>query len=148
MKKAYRLRKGRVSLTNHYYIVTMVSHNRNKLFTKLNMNRCLIKHMQELEREQRIKSIAFVIMPEHLHWQFQILSNNTLSNIVRLFKGRTAASFYQFEVYRLWQKGYYDHLIRNEEDLIASVRYIIANPLRAKLIANVADYPYWDCVYV
>ena len=57
-------------------------------------------------------------------------------------------AFYQFEVYRLWQKGYYDHLIRNEEDLIASARYIIANPLRAKLIANVADYPYWDCVYV
>ena len=143
MKKAYRLRKGRVSLTNHDYIVTMVSHNRNKLFTKLNMNRCLIKHMREIEREQRIKSIAFVIMPDHLHWQFQILSNNTLSNIVRLFKGRTAASFY-----KLWQKGYYDHLIRNEEDLIASARYIIANPLRAKLAGKVADYSYWDCVYV
>lgn len=74
----------------------MVSHNRNRLFTKLNMNRCLIKHMREIEREQRIKSIAFVIMPDHLHWQFQILSN-----IVRLFKGRTAASFYKFEIYKL-----------------------------------------------
>ena len=35
-----------------------------------------------------------------------------------------------------------------EEDLRAVARYIVGNPLRAGLVRNVLDYPYWNCVWL
>lgn len=48
----------------------------------------------------------------------------------------------------VWQKGYYDHALRDEENLAVVARYIVANPLRAGLARNVADYPLWDAVWI
>ena len=39
-------------------------------------------------------------------------------------------------------------VIRNENDLLNNARYIIANPLRAKIVDKIASYPYWDCIYI
>ncbi|NMM41025.1 REP-associated tyrosine transposase [Pseudoalteromonas arctica] len=148
MNNAYRLRKGRVSSANHFYSITIVTHQRQRFFTGLAINRQIIKHMQQLEQQQLIKSIAFVLMPDHLHWQFQLLENTTLASVIRTFKGRTATTCRKYGIQKLWQKGYYDHLIRDENDLINQARYIVANPLRAKLVTTVANYPYWDCIYL
>ena len=93
--------------------------------------------MQQLQQQQLIKSIAFVLMPDHLHWQFQLLEHATLAGVVRTFKGQTATTCRKYDIHKLWQKGYYDHLIRDENDLINQARYIVANPLRTKLVTTV-----------
>ncbi|MDN5870076.1 MAG: transposase [Nitrococcus sp.] len=48
----------------------------------------------------------------------------------------------------LWQKGYHDHALRAEEDIKQVARYIIANPLRARLCNRVGDYPYWFAAWL
>lgn len=48
----------------------------------------------------------------------------------------------------LWQDGYHDHALRKEEDLQQVARYIVANPLRAKLVADIGDYPLWDAIWL
>lgn len=48
----------------------------------------------------------------------------------------------------LWQPGYYDHLIRDDENLRDAARYIVANPLRAGLVERLGDYPLWDAVWI
>ena len=35
-----------------------------------------------------------------------------------------------------------------DEDLAGVARYIVANPLRAKLVRALADYPFWDAVWL
>ena len=49
---------------------------------------------------------------------------------------------------RFWAPGFHDHAVRKEEDLKGVARYIIANPLRAGLTKRVADYPYWNAVWL
>jgi REP element-mobilizing transposase RayT len=49
---------------------------------------------------------------------------------------------------RLWQPGYHDHALRREEDLVATARYLVANPLRAGLVQHIGDYPLWDAVWL
>jgi REP element-mobilizing transposase RayT len=44
----------------------------------------------------------------------------------------------------LWDKGFHDHALRRDESLEKVGRYIIANPVRAGLVENPMDYPYWD----
>ena len=48
----------------------------------------------------------------------------------------------------VWASAYHDHAIRDDEDLRAVARYIVANPLRAGLVKSVADYPFWDAVWL
>ena len=46
------------------------------------------------------------------------------------------------------QDGYHDHALRQEEDLRAVARYIIANPVRAGLVERIGDYPHWDAAWL
>lgn len=48
----------------------------------------------------------------------------------------------------LWQANYYDHAVRQEEDLHKMARYMVANPLRANLVSHIGDYPLWDAVWL
>ena len=43
---------------------------------------------------------------------------------------------------RLWQVGYHDRILRNDEATLMVVRYILQNPVRAGLVARFSDYPY------
>jgi len=42
----------------------------------------------------------------------------------------------------LWQTGYYDHILRDEADVLSAAAYIVANPIRARLAQSIFDYPY------
>jgi REP element-mobilizing transposase RayT len=41
---------------------------------------------------------------------------------------------------RLWQEGFYDHVVRDEDATIAVARYIVLNPVRAGLCADASTY--------
>ena len=43
---------------------------------------------------------------------------------------------------RLWQSGYFERVLRDEEDAHDVARYILQNPLRAGLVATPQDYPF------
>lgn len=48
---------------------------------------------------------------------------------------------------RLWMPGYHDRALRGEEDALGVARYILWNPVRAGLVADPHDYPYWGAVW-
>ena len=48
----------------------------------------------------------------------------------------------QFLMKRLWQKGLYDHVIRNDYDLEENLKYIEMNPVRARYVSHPCFYPY------
>ena len=74
----------------------------------------------------------FVIMPNHVHLLLQINTDDdgrsmiapTISTVVRLMKG-TVSKYAGFPV---WQKGFYDHVVRNEKDYQEIWNYIDGNP--------------------
>ena len=41
-----------------------------------------------------------------------------------------------------WQKDFYDHIIRANEDLGTQIRYIANNPVRKGLVSDWHDYPF------
>ena len=41
-----------------------------------------------------------------------------------------------------WQKDFYDHIMRTQEDIVAQVKYILDNPVRKGLVVNWEDYPF------
>jgi len=144
------LRKGRVSLASHYYFVTTVTHGRHPWFAEFSLARCVVKHMQQLHDDESLFSIAWGIMPDHLHWLFQLGNHHDLSRLIGQFKGRTSKALND-RINRkgqLWQAAFFDHALRKEENIRQVARYIVANPLRAGLVENIADYPHWDAIWL
>ena len=88
-------------------------------------------------------------MPDHLHWLIT-LQTGTISKLMQCIKGRSAISINRAlgNQGQLWQKGFHDRAIREEEDLQAIARYVVANPLRAGLADKIGDYPLWDAIWL
>ena len=144
------LHKGRISLAYNAYLVTAVAQNRSPLFQDFYCARLLVTQMRRLHEENQLASLAWVIMPDHLHWLFQLQENRDLSQVIRLLKGRSAHSInaYLQRQGSIWDRAFHDHALRKDEDIKAIARYIVANPLRAKLVEKIEDYPLWDAAWM
>ena len=141
-KRGYALRKGRVSLANQAYSVTMVTAHRENFFTNFHMGRIVVDHLRKAG--DSCLTIAFVVMPDHLHWLFMLGERYSLSHTINMLKSSSARRCGM----PIWQKGYHDHALRQEESIKDVARYIVANPLRAKLVSRLADYPYWNATWL
>jgi REP element-mobilizing transposase RayT len=142
-----KLRKGRVSLENQIYLVTFVTDGRKHRFTNLQCGRLMIRAMVD---SKRVDTLAFVVMPDHVHWLIQLLDDVSLSQVLHTAKSVSAHRLnnYLKRKGRFWQNGFHDHALRKEEDIKDAARYIISNPVRAGIVSSVRDYPHWDAIWV
>jgi REP element-mobilizing transposase RayT len=141
---------GRASLSGHAYHVTACTDARRPVFRDLRAGRLLVSEMRALHDSGAVASLAWVIMPDHLHWLFQLGDSLSLSQVIKQLKARSALQINALigRQGAVWQRGFHDHGIRAEEDLRAVSRYIVANPLRAGLVRRIGDYALWDAIWV
>jgi len=142
-----QLRKARVSIRNQVYLVTFVTEQRKQRFRDLHCARLMIRTMRN---SRSADTLAFTVMPDHVHWLIQLRDQISLSRVLQSLKSVSAKQLNSHlgRSGRFWQDGFHDHALRKEENVIAAARYIVANPVRAGLVSSVADYPHWDAVWV
>lgn len=87
---------------------------------------------------------AFVVMPDHVHWLLQLKDGVSLGEAVRRFKARVSLALGA----SIWQRGFHDHALRRDEDIVAAARYVVANPVRAGLVRRIGDFAHWDAVWL
>ena len=144
------LRKGRHSEPGNYYFVTATTAERHPWFAKLHPARLVVQEMKRLHDSSAVESLAWVLMPDHLHWLFVLGEAQSLGQLLNALKGSSARTINRLtgRVGPVWQPAYHDHALRGDEDLRAVARYIVANPLRAGLVKTLGDYPHWDAVWL
>jgi hypothetical protein len=62
--------------------------------------------------------------------------------VIRAFKGAATAVARRFGVSNLWQKGFYDHIVRAGDNPDSVAAYIFQNPVRAGLVKHWLDWPF------
>ena len=146
---ANQLRTGRYSQSGQIYLLTAVTHLREPVFSDWRAGRLVVDQFRQAQTERYADSLAWVVMPDHFHWLVE-LQNSTLAQLMLATKSRSARAInaYLGRSGRFWQKGFHDRALRREENLLAAARYIVANPLRARLVRRVQDYPLWDAVWL
>ena len=157
-RKSIRLKNYDYS-SNGYYFVTICVQNREKLFGEIvgttlcgrpnNPDKIITKWLLELENKFKgIKIDEYVVMPNHIHFIIKRTGDHTgstgdhigspLRDIIGWFKTMTtneyiagvkSGKFIPFKG-RLWQRNYYEHIIRNYDDYINIAEYIQNNPLK------------------
>lgn len=143
------LRRGRFSEVGRAYLITTVTQGRRPAFRDFRSARLLVDEMRLSEQEALVESLAWVIMPDHLHW-LPVLRAASLATLLERIKARSTQAINRElgSSGQLWQRGYHDRAMRRDEDLQVMARYIVANPLRAGITPKLADYPLWDAVWL
>ncbi len=148
-RQGHALRKGRVSLSNQVYLLTTVTYQRIPVFNDLIAARLLIACLKSAHDSGQVESLAFVVMPDHLHWLVRLGEAMPLRQVMQSIKGRSSRLIGLYrQSNRLWQPGFHDHALRADEDVQQVARYVIANPLRAGLTDRIGNYSFWDAKWL
>ena len=139
------LRLGRYSAPGNIYLVTTTTIARRPLFRDFYCGRILAKSLRAMQDAGIVDSIAWIIMPDHLHWLF-LLREASLDTIMQSVNGRRArqVNAYLQSTGAIWQRAYHEHALRREEAVSDVIDYMLENPIRAGFVANIADYSLWD----
>ena len=144
------LRRGRFSAPGHVYHVTAATHERLPFFSDFAAARAVGRCLGRQQTWGDARALAWVLMPDHAHWLIELGAMDPLARVVSRLKSATArvANPVLCRQGALWARAYHDHALRDEEDLRTVARYMIGNPVRAGLVEQVGDYPFWDAVWV
>lgn len=90
-----------------------------------------------------IDLMVYIFMPDHFH--IITVGKNDVSdplNFIKRFKQKSGYWFSQIKFGDRWQKDFFDHIIRNDQDLQNQFYYILNNPVRKGLVSSWKDYPF------
>lgn len=152
LKGVNQLRKGRVSIDGINYFVTKTTKQRldrdedynNGILMSKGIPEIITGSLEWLHNKGHIHRLSDVIMPDHIHFLFTLGEGQELSKVMRRFFTYTSSQINQ-QLGRqgeLWQSGYYDRALRNEEELEKAYRYILENPYKAGYVEEVVDWPW------
>lgn len=128
----------RYFIKNSMVFITIVTKNREPILID---NIALLKNAIK-ETRYTFKIIAFVILPDHLHIIIKPEKMEEFPKIISSIKYYFSRNYNYSKECELslsqinrrekgiWQRRYYDHIIRNEEDLFRHFDYIHFNPMK------------------
>lgn len=144
------LRRGRVSMPGHVYLITFVTAGRARLFDDPAAAHVVARATTDARLWYRSRLLAWVLMPDHWHGLIELGRMESLSVCVQRLKSNTSKVLRAGRCLSqpVWAPGFHDRAIRSDDNMLAAARYLIANPLRAGLVDNIGKYPYWDAVWL
>jgi putative transposase len=143
-RRSIRLKEYDYSTAGAYFI-TICTHNREQLFGNIvarimvlnELGHIIQLHWQKLERHHANLILdRSVIMPNHLHGiiilDSSIEDSKSISEIVGSFKTFSAREINKIRKLKgvpVWQRNYYERIIRTEVELDYVRQYIVNNPI-------------------
>ena len=142
------LRKGRVSMTGHEYHIIATTDARIPYFGDFDLACIAVRAWLE-STPRGCQWLCWVLMPDHFHGLLS-LGAVSLGQVMKYCKAISAVHVNRRlkRKGKIWQCGYYDRALREEDDRVDVARYIVANPLKAGLVRNLRQYPFWDSVWL
>ena len=130
---------------NGLYFITICIQNRECLLGEIN-DQITVYEAGEMLKEiwknmplyyNGVHTHEFIVMPNHIHGIMELSSSElSLTTIIQRFKTLTTTKYingvrhnhwYPFRK-KLWQRNYYEHVIRDEKSLEEIQKYIVNNP--------------------
>jgi REP element-mobilizing transposase RayT len=117
--------------------------NRARLFTDEPVVRCFEEILRSEAAAHKCDLVIYVLMPDHCHVLLRGRSDdaNALS-AMKAFKQKSGYWLSKNRVGFRWQKDFYDHILRGEEETAKHIRYILENPVRAGIVDDWKEYPF------
>jgi len=124
------------------YFVTICTAEKRAYFIDNQLINALLTRLREDAAKFSFQIFTYCFMPDHLHLLLVGNENSKLIDFIKMFKQKTGYYFKQKNGVALWQKSYYDHVIRKQESINDIALYIFDNPVRKKLAEDFRKYPF------
>ena len=119
---------------NYPVHVTIGTHRRRAFFSSPKLAQVIFRVLKTHER-----TLAAVLMPDHVHWVIDCCQR--APEALTEFKSLTTRLAGKHGVEgALWQRSYFDHVLRDHESLAKTVRYVLGNPIRDGLTGQLGEY--------
>lgn len=143
-----RLRRGRHSVAGQVYLLTVCCHQKNPLLVRECAANIVLDSVHWLDRRERIELLVVMVMPDHMHLTVRLVTE-PLDALMRNLKSYTAHQINRVlgRDGPVWQQGYHDRGIHDEKGVRAAVDYCLQNPVRAGLVDDFRQYPFWWCCW-
>jgi putative transposase len=144
-----------------YYFFTVVTFKRQPILTTELGRQCLRQVWKTVADRHPFETFAICLMPNHIHCIWKMPEgDHDFSTRWRLIKtgfsrlwvslggrqGIRNGSRIQKSELAIWQRRFWEHRIRDDDDLKRHLDYIHYNPMKHKFVEKAADWPwssYW-----
>jgi putative transposase len=137
------------------YFFTVNTYQRQTVLTERPFYAALKQSLREVKAMHPFTIEAFVLLPDHLHclWslpegdadyalRWNLIKRQVSQQTRECLDAPLTRSRQQRRELELWQRRFWEHLIRDEQDFARHVDYIHWNPVKHGYVKRVSDWPY------
>jgi putative transposase len=147
----------RIKVKRGTYFFTMVTYGRRPFLTSNHVRAALREGIQEVRQSLPFIIEAWVLLPDHLHtiwtlpenddnfgsrWAVIKRSVSRLGNFLERSEGPFNESHGKRRKKGVWQRRFWDHLIRDDLDFQRHLDYLHWNPVKHGYVKSLEDWPY------
>lgn len=135
---------------SYFFTINLADRSSDLLIKQIDVLRAAFK---KVKQKHPFNIDAIVIMPDHLHMLCTMPNNDAdfpkRIKLIKYYFSYHIAKTESISKSRLkkgergiWQRRFWEHCIRNEEDYLAHIDYIHMNPVRHEYVEKVKDWQY------
>jgi putative transposase len=129
------------------YSLTICTYARGRVFNHEDIVQSVLSEIERVAEGEHFRVLAYCFMPDHLHLLVEGESDTAdLQRFVKRWKQTTGFKYAKERGRRLWQVGFFDYVLRRDDDTNRHALYILGNPIRAGLTRTIGEYPFAGCV--
>jgi putative transposase len=147
----------RAQFEGGYYFFTVVTLKRRTFLTDELARACLRAAWEETRRRSYFEVVALCLLPDHIHciWKlpegdrdFSLRWSRIKAGFTRRYLnsgGEECIQTFSRSIKRergIWQRRFWEHQVRDVEDLQRHIDYVHYNPVKHGLVEQVEDWPW------
>ncbi len=145
-----RYRRADIKGGTYFFTVNLAERKNTLLVDEIDKLRNI---MNKVKKQHPYRLDAMVVLPDHLHaiWTLPVDDNNFVTRWMLIKSGFSRQIAKEERVNKsrktkgergIWQRRYWEHLIRDEYDYEKHVDYIHYNPVKHGHVERAVDWPY------
>jgi len=127
---------------SHAYFITCATYKKRPYFSDKSVVDTILPVLSRCSSRNGFGIYTYCFMPDHLHMLLIGEESSSLQGFMKTFKQESSFAFKKGCSGSLWQRSYYDRVLRTEETLEEVALYIINNPVRKGLVDDYSSYTF------
>lgn len=141
-RKNIRLPREAYQIPLQIFSITICTQNRRSIFQNEKYSELVTSSFSTGPFGKHTERFAYCLMPDHLHLLLAPKESN-LVDLINQWKSFSANLLRRNGLKGpCWQRGFYDHALRKEEDIRNTAEYIVNNPVRSALVKSWGEFPF------